>query len=100
MHVEDVARARPLVQGVDVLGAKEKAVSDFLLELRQREVRRVRVDGARVLSPLRVEAPDEPRVAPEGERAAVYKQASPADRITPDTPPLLLTNDAADGLTA
>jgi acetyl esterase/lipase len=33
---------------------------------------------------------------PEGERAAVYKRASPLERITPDTPPLLLIYGGAD----
>jgi acetyl esterase/lipase len=33
---------------------------------------------------------------PEGERAAVYKKASPAQRIGPDTPPLLLIYGGAD----
>src|SRR2546423_11628285 len=35
VHVQDVARACPFVQRVDVLGTEEKAVPDFLLELRQ-----------------------------------------------------------------
>ena len=34
---------------------------------------------------------------PEGERAAAYRRASPADRIHPRTPPLLLIYGVDDG---
>ncbi len=35
MHVNDALRARLLVQGIDVLGAKEKPLSEPVLQFRQ-----------------------------------------------------------------
>jgi hypothetical protein len=63
VHVDDALRACLLVQIVYILGAEEEAISQTLLQLREREMRRVGL-RSRSYSPTHgIELPDQPGVA-------------------------------------
>lgn len=63
MHVNDAARTRLFVQAVDVLGAKEQAVSQRLLEFREGDVPRIRFRICSHAAPHRIEFPHERWIA-------------------------------------
>ncbi len=65
VHVRHPQRARGLVQRVDVLGAQKEPIAEPLLEGGQREVGGVWRHRERLGPPLRVESPDQRRVARE-----------------------------------
>ena len=65
VHVQHAARARLLVQRVDVLRAEEEPVYQLLAETGQREVRGVGLDVGNPPAALGVETPDQQRVALE-----------------------------------
>ena len=69
MHVGHSARARALVQVIDVLGAEEHPLAEARLELRQGPVSRVGLLVTRGQAPLGLEPPDEQGVPLECARA-------------------------------
>ena len=64
MHLDDVLAAGARVQRVDVL-RDDRLDEPAALELRERDVCRVRLGVAKDVDPLTVEAPDARRIAPE-----------------------------------
>ena len=70
MHLDDVLGAGALVQQVDVL-CDDRLHEPEPLELGEREVRGVRLDGGEHGEARRVEAPDLLRIAPEGAHGRV-----------------------------
>ena len=68
MHVQDALRSGELVQRIDVLGDEEQIVAEEPLQLGQREVGGIGPHRSHLLAALRIEPPDEARVASEALR--------------------------------
>ena len=63
MHVYQPLASRPLMQVVHILCTKKEALAQFMFELRQCDVRRVRLSLCAVRTPLRIKLPHQPRIA-------------------------------------
>ena len=62
VHVDEAARARALVQVVHILRAQKKPVAELRLQLRQREMRRIRLRLQAIGAPLGVKLPYQRRI--------------------------------------
>ena len=77
MHVDQPLRAGPLVQIVDILRDEQELARPFLIQPRQRPMRRVRLDGPELGPPLVVEGVDQRRIARESLGRADILDAMP-----------------------